>query len=36
MVEGDDLLIEDHSTGEYVDSAPMVVFMGHSVISKKA
>ena len=30
-MEDDDLLIEDYSTGEYVDITPMAVFMGHSV-----
>ena len=35
MAEDDDLSIEDYSTGEYVDIAPMEVFMGHSVIPKK-
>ena len=35
MAEEDDLYIEDYSAGEYVDIAPMEVFMGHSVIPKK-
>jgi hypothetical protein len=35
MAEDDDLYIEDYSAGEYVDIAPMEVFMGHSVIPRK-
>ena len=35
MAEDDDLYVEDYSAGEYVDIAPMEVFMGHSVIPKK-
>ncbi|HCT06395.1 MAG TPA: hypothetical protein DIW86_13620 [Pseudomonas sp.] len=32
MAEDDNLYVEDYSAGEYVDIAPMEVFMGHSVI----
>lgn len=31
MADDDDLSIEHYSTGEHVDTAPMKVFMGHSV-----
>lgn len=35
MAADDDLYIEDYSTGECVDIAPMEVFMDHSVIPRK-
>ncbi|SDN39101.1 hypothetical protein SAMN04489798_0179 [Pseudomonas arsenicoxydans] len=35
MAEDDGLYIEDCSGGEYVDIAPMEVFMGHSMIPTK-
>ena len=35
MAEDDNLYVEDYSAGEYVDIAPMEVFMGHSVIPTK-